>query len=572
MKKRLLAIAISLVMVLSLVPQVTFAAVGDTPVHSKSIKDNGDGTFTISLDVVGDAEKKPNNINVIVIMDTSGSMTTQRMNAAKNAVNSLATALYAYNTASEPNTVEMALVRFATSSSVARTPTSNSTQFTNSVNGLPNQGNGGTNWESALQTALGVNFNDEDQTFAIFVSDGNPTFRTTQNGWNDWSQQYQQWGSGQENATNIERCYTTAVDDAQALATKVTPANFFTIGAFGNVDRMEDLTDDAGSNSATNYYSAQNTAALNQAISDILAKIEMAGIAQVDVADGTTNQVTTSTGEIAELLEVDTDSFKYYRSGGSYGTMTEWAEAPKATFEDGEVNWDLSGEGVLETGVRYTVTFDCYPSQEAYDIIAQLKNGDITYDELDSGIKPYIVDNGGGSYSVLTNTNAYISYDDTRDDEGVQTSGYRNPPPVATDASTLTVNKEWEGGNPDVEELTMTVLMDGEPFHETKLSADNDWSSDSFISIGIIKNGQVLKGSEGHDFTFAELDTTQYHWELVSPTVRPMLINGTKTMLVKVDENYPLPSGATTYTIDGATYYVDSTAAGLTATNHRRKE
>ena len=263
-----------------------YAAAGDTPPHTKNITDNQDGTYTISLDIVGEAEKKPNNVNVIVIFDTSGSMNTQRMTAAKNAVNSLARSLYAYNTQSEPNTVEMALVRFATSSSVAQAPTNSQTTFTNTVNGLGNQGNGGTNWESALQTANGVDFGDEDQTFVVFVSDGNPTFRTTQNGWNDWSYDYRQWGTGQETTQNIQRCYTTAVDDAQALAQKVGVKNFFTIGAFGNVDRMEQLTDDAGSDSSTNYYSASDTAALNQAIADILAKIEMAGFANAAIDDG----------------------------------------------------------------------------------------------------------------------------------------------------------------------------------------------------------------------------------------------------------------------------------------------
>ena len=74
----------------------------------------------------------------------------------------------------------------------------------------------------------------------------------------------------------------------------------------------------------------------------------------------------------------------------------------------------------------------------------------------------------------------------------------------------------------------------------------------------------------GHDFSFAELDDTQYHWELDAPTVRPMLVNGTLTMLIKVDAKHPVPSGATTYTIDGSTYYVDSSTTGLTATNIRR--
>ncbi len=571
--KRVIAMALAVLMVVGVFQVGSHindvkAATGGTPAHTKNITDNQDGTYTISLDIVGESEKKPNNVNVIVIVDTSGSMNQQRMTAAKNAVNSLARSLYAYNTSSEPDTVEMALVRFATSSSVAQAPTNSQTTFTNAVSGLGNAGNGGTNWESALQTANGVDFGDDDQTFAVFVSDGNPTFRTTQNGWNDWSYQYQQYGTGQETTQNIQRCYTTAVDDAAALAQRVTTGNFFTIGAFGNVDRMEQLTDDAGSDSSTNYYSAQDTAALNQAIADILAKIEMAGFADAEIDDGTTNQVQTSSGEVAELLEVDTDSFKYYRSGGSYGSMTEWSDAPEAKFENGTLVWDLESEGVLENGVRYTVTFDCYPSQTTYDIIAQLKNGDITYDSLDSEIKKYIVDNGGGSYSLRTNTNASISWDDTRDDDGEKTSAYTNPDPVATDASTLQVNKTWDPNEPDVDSLKMTVLMDGKKFHESTLSASNNWSDTSFISVGIIKNGKVLPGAEGHDFSFAELDNTQYHWELDAPTVHPMLVNGQMTMLIKVDEKHP--AQGTTYTIGDDTYYVDDAATGLTATNYRR--
>ena len=113
-------------------------------------------------------------------------------------------------------------------------------------------------------------------------------------------------------------------------------------------------------------------------------------------------------------------------------------------------------------------------------------------------------------------------------------------------------------------------MMGGEEFHTSTLSAANNWSTDATISIGIIKNGQALSGAMGHDFSFAELDDTQYHWELDAPTVRPMLVNGTLTMLIKVDAKHPAPSGAVTYTIDGSTYYVDSSTTGLTATNIRR--
>ena len=585
-----LCLIVSFVMIMTLIPRLpaslAYAGTGDEPAHTKTLTDNHDGTYTLSLDVVGDSEKKPNNVNVVVIFDTSGSMNSTRMSAAKTAVNNLADKLYAYNTTSNPDTVEMALVDFSTHASTAQAPTNSSTTFKRAVNNL--SAGGGTNWEAALKQANNVNFGDTDQTFIIFVSDGNPTFRDTKgttritdNRWYNNDDIYYSedgvYGLGSDNPQNsnyspqsMTYCYNHAVDDATTLVTKVGADHFFAIGAFGNAARMQDLTDDAGSDSDTNYYRADDTAALNTAISDILAKIEMAGIADASLEDGTTNQVTTSSGDIAELLEVDTSSFKYYKGG------QEWADAPAAEFKNGTVEWDLESAGVLENGVRYTVTFDCYPSQDTYDIIAKLKNGDITYASLDSEIKKYIVDNGGGSYSLRTNTNATLSYDDTRDDAGQQTKPYTNPDPVGTDAATMSVKKTWENelDARAVGSINMTVLMDNKEFHDVTLSADDTpaWTKEGiFISPGIIKNGKVLKGAEGHDFTFKELGSEQYNWELVAPTVHPMLIDGTLTMLTMVDEAHTAPSGAQTYTINGKTYYSNgSSAASLDAYNYRR--
>ncbi len=598
-RRRLMTLLLSLAVIISYMPMsmiTAYAAAGDTPPHTKKVTDNQNGTYTISLDIVGESEKKPNNVNVIVIFDRSGSMgqpnnwqgqpTNGRLNAAKTAVNNLANSLFAYNTTDAPNTVQMALVDFSTTAT-SRTPTNSYDTFSGQVNSL--SASGGTNWEDALQDAANVNFGDDDQTFVIFVSDGNPTFRNTRGSYNPmddayygYPYNYGVYGNGSDSqsvggisaATTISRCYNHAVDDAQALVDSVGADHFFTIGAYGNVDRMEDLTDDAGSDSSTNYYSAADTTALNQAMSDILAKIETVGFADAEIDDGTTNNVTTSSGDVAKLLEL-VPNFKYYRSGGTYGSMQEWTDAPEAEIVDGEVVWDLSDEGVLENGVRYTVTFDCYPSQETYDIIAQLKNGDMTDADLaEQGLDKYIVKKGN-DYALRTNTNAGIKWDDTRDDEGPQESAYTNPDPVATSADSLPIKKEWQGANPDVSSVPITVMMDDEEFHTVTLSSDNNWEDSSFISVGIIKGDEALPGAKGHDFSFAELDDTQYHWEIDAPVVRPMLINGggpnhTPTMLIKVDEKHPAPSGATTYTIDGGTYYVDEEATGLTATNHRR--
>ena len=611
-------------------------AAGDMPAHEKTLTNNNDGTYRLALNVTGQAEKKAPKINAIVIVDRSGSMDTQsgtdayvptngtgrglyglidgeyvplerrgttgdrtfwyndvqytgqryqydatatRMQATQSAVIGLAETLLDYNgkDGNPDDTVQMALVSFATTAQTNVNPTTSYSTFSTAVIGL--NANGGTNWEASLQQANGINFGDDDPTFVIFFSDGSPTFHSTDGGYNNWNNNYNVYGSGQEQEPNMERSYTQAVDDAAAIVTKVGANNFYTIFAYGTAagaTYMTNLTTSAGA-PAGNNYSASSTAELNDAFAEILEKIEMAGFADVEIDDGTTNKVATSSGPV-ELLEVNENSYQYWRAGGEYGNGngglgSEWTDddVPKAALVDGEVQWDLSSVGVLENGVTYTVTFEVYPSQYTYDTIARLKNGDIKYSDLPAEVRQYLIEDVPGvSYTLRTNTQAVLKYDDTRDDDPRKEIAYDNPDPVATSADTLTITKEWVGDNPPEVELPITVLMDGEEFHVAKLSTATDWKTETSISVGIIKNGEPLPGALGHDFSFAELDSTQYRWELDAPVVRPMLVNSVMTMLVKVDEKHPAPEGSETYEIEGSTYYADAAASGLTATNYRR--
>ena len=652
----MLCLVVSLMMVMTMIPSLptgmAFAAAGDTPDAEKNITDNGDGTYTLSVDIVGESEVDTENTkaNIVVILDRSGSMryyvesdtgrygsnndnppsqnnvygnnrvtlylangtevtneTTPdpvytrawqggrwvyteytgkryadelRMAVAKDAINDLVTEMQKYN-AQVPNTVQMALVSFSDTASTNVQMTGTLSNITTAIN-RTGQGainpNGGTNWEQALQTARSIANNaDDDPTYVIFVTDGNPTLYGTGQ------------GTGQETTDNINTSYNAARDDARGIVND--GFTLYNLGVFGSVDRMESLTTYAnGATSAdkgtATYYSVANKAELQEAFAEIIDQIsENIGITDVDIVDGTTQTVTTEAGVAHHLLEVVPNSFKYYRSGGDYGNMKEWTSSddpapPEAHFneETGQVEWDLSPIGVLENNVKYTVTFDVYPSQETYDLIAQLKNGDIQYSDIDPAVSQYIDES---TYALRTNTTASYSWTDTREENPEEHSKeYTNPPPVATSSDSLPIKKEWEGGTPEASSVDITVLADEgteneEAFHTATLTADNGWETSTFISVGIIKNGEPLPGAMGHDFSFAELDGSQYHWEIDAPVVRPMLIDGggadhTPTMLIKVDEKHKAPSGATTYTIDGNTYYVDSSAVGLTATNHRR--
>ena len=629
-----------------------------SPQHDKILTVNEDGTYTIALNVTGDSEKQIQKVNVIVIVDRSNSMDTQsgtgayvpsnqngtnmyglvdgeyvqltrtdngywanprytytvtstgesytgqryqydatadRLQATKAAVDALADTLLGYNGKDgNPNdTVEMALVSFATQAQTPITSTTDASTYTAAVNNISTPGGqaGGTNWELALQAAANINFNnDGDPTYVIFFSDGAPTFYGTGPS-----------GSGAEQEPNMSNSYNAATDDAATLAQKVGVKNFYTIFAYGSdagKTYMTNLTEAAGAPAANNF-SAANTAELNDAFAAILESIELAGIGAVSMEDGTTSSVTTTTGEISNLLTVDESSYKYYRAGGSYSDIedydpesgeygAEWADAPEATFENGAVKWDLAEEGVLENDVTYTVTFDCWPSQTTLDIAADIKNDPDSYDDLDDNIKKYINSDG----SLKTNTTASMSYVDTRTGES-GSSEFENPDPVTTSAiEQLAVSKEWENAldGQKAEPITLTVTRDDDPHYTMRLGEKDPetgeavWTDDIYISIGILRHTEDGTATDsagakyevlekGHNFTFEEPSDLGYYWELEVPTVRPMLIDGTLTMLILKENKAPYnnPENTTEYTIEGQTYYTgDTGAASLTAVNHRR--
>ena len=564
----------------------TYFAAGEVPAHKKEIANNNDGTYKLSLDVTGDVTRKPAKANVVVILDISGSMNTNaggsstRLTAAKAAVNSLADSLLAYNNKEGyPNdTIQMALVSFSTHANQVGSITTSASTFKSNVNGL--NASGGTNWEAALITANNIDFKDDDETYVIFVSDGNPTFRNTKGNYYPMDNHYYNmngygvYGNGSDNqsvdgipaTTTIARCYEHAVDNAKDIVT--AGKKFYTIGAYGDVDRMQQLTKAAGA-PATNYYSASNTQALEAALKAIMDEIEQSGIKDATILDGTTNKVATSS-TIVELLEVDSTSFQYYKIKD--GVKTEWKETddpapPKAKFDEttGAVTWDLKSIGLLEDKVTYEVTFDVYPSQYTYDLVSELKNGTKKYSELDVNIKKYLTED----YNLRTNTEATLTYTDSRTTEGEKTAPYTNPDPVPTESFQIGAHKAWENllDSKDQKDLTLTVTRDGRNFYDAKLTSDNSYEVKGInIAPGLMKlvtnNGttSVKLLDTGHDYTFAELDGEYYNWDLKAETVHPMIIDGTLQNLVLVNEetNYTVPTGMgnNTYYEENGTKYV----------------
>ncbi len=382
-----------------------------------------------------------------------------------------------------------------------------------------------------------------------------------------------------------------------------------------------------------NYYNASNTASLNAAIEDIFGKIvEALGISTVAMSDSTTQNVQSSTGFV-DLVEVDESSYQYWlkvpidssnqfkridlvsgdeitytvssdgktvtwptnnsvtvngeivSEGGQRYLKYEWTEANalynKAPTEahfnttTHSVDWDLSSAGTLLDGVIYSITFTVYPTQTTLDYIADIKNNPSAWNEL-GDVKNYIDQNG----KLATNTGATLTYSDTRLPEDDQPDPVSFEPPEKQQAEaveTLAVTKDWKNALDDrpKEDVELEVNRDNESdVYDLVLNQGNNWRGSVYISIGIMRTEgldepEIL--APGHDFTLSEPQNLSYRWELDAPVMRPMLIDGVKTMLIKVDTKHPAPSGAATYNIGGAQYYAGQTGdASLTATNNRR--
>lgn len=433
---------------------------------------------------------------------------------------------------------------------------------------------------------------------------------------NAYYNDYTVYGTGTEIAENIRRAYEQAKNDAKALVDN--EYEFYTIGysigTFENVDRMKSLTTDSGEE-LSHYFKADSTEQLNEAFDAILNEINQSGIGQVTIADGTTQSVKKVSGEVSHLLTVDTNSFEYWltfpiesngkikidnkeitftkNTDGTYkftwvegestktATVTgycddnaectstsktfnyKWTNATEfynkaptaATLNSsGQVDWSLSSVGLLLDKVKYSVKFNVWPSQYTYDLIADLKNGVISYDELDKNIKNYLINTGNG-YTLYTNTEAKLVYDDSSQGTTGEEIAYVNPIPVGTDASQVTVKKEWQNAfaDRDVDSVTLKLTENGtENGASVTLSSSTDpkWSGNIYLSVGLMSlsydsnNNPIATIREnGYDYSFKEYFLNSYnnqleqgyHWDLVVDTMHPMSINGTLTMLIETE-------------------------------------
>ncbi|MBR0456137.1 MAG: VWA domain-containing protein [Firmicutes bacterium] len=584
-----------------------------TPQFGKSSTNNGNGTNTVSLSISGGEApyERSTKANVIVVFDRSGSMggdNIWRLNTAKNAVKNMAETLLD----GDITGVKMALVSFSTTASTVQEFTDDYDTYEDAVDGLT--ASGGTNWEQALSVANRMAVDSDAATYVVFVTDGDPTFRVSRGDVDNNALRTETYNSnttyqyyrnnhvyGEGNNDSANRNFDYAAEEVKSILD--SNKTFYAIGVSADVTKVQNLVDEAGGGTA---YLATDSAALEEAFANITQSIKTnLGFGDVEITDGIT---ALTNAEMKVMQTVDPNSFKYYRYGGEnnkygadYAHKTEWTTraadgCAAATYSetDGAVHWDMGETFQLENDVTYVVEFTVWPSQAAYDLVADLNNGLRTYASLTDAEKAQVVEvtpptaTTTGTYALKTNTDQVnatynkttktgdtVTISDTTDIDANYTEGTLQN--MSLDSDDITVKKEWHNAlDPRVETgITLTVTKDGSAYLDNvSLNNGNNWTSGKeYISTGFItktSDGRYNVREKGHEYTVTEPASFSYYWDLTADVYRPMVINGTLTMLIKTD-NPTGTEGTDYYVIDGKSYQVsETTHPQLVAKNDRR--
>lgn len=494
--RRLLGIAAAALLALGVaVPSVALADSGSgivdrAPEHHKTIKDNGDGTYDLTLSVTGDTEQsssaKP--VDVVFVVDVSSSMNEtvsgwrgkSRMKAAHDAVEALANELLTGENANKQ--IQVSVVTFGTNAQVATGFTSDPSVVANAVPERAKE-NQGTNWEDGLKLANAQTSGREGaEKHIVFLSDGNPTYRVSPMGYSRWDEinllspdhkvNDNLYGLGSSD-TDDGRCYAAA----KAEANRRNGANMFVVSVAKDADKMQSFATDT-TGTFLDGTTADNLASAFSQIGQVITKT--AGYKDVMLVDALSQWVegTAADGTV--------ENVRYAKDGQA------WATAPQATITRGAVAWDLSSAGELEKGVTYSMTFTVRPNAAARADVAA-KGSEQTYPTND----------GSATYVEYKTISKQTGQDDVI--SAAKTAPYEEPQitlaapaPVTIDgAADLAGHKTLNGRDLAAGEFSFTISAADGSAADTPLPAETTVSNDAggsfhFGDIAFAKTGTYL--------------------------------------------------------------------------------
>ena len=410
--------------------------------HDKYVTLKDDGTYDLTLTVSGavGSETHKQMLDVIYVLDKSGSMDKnmannsgsrgERRDAAGNAITSLTEKL-ANN---KDLDVRFSLVTFSSDALVTQGWTSSKTDIKNSA--YP-RSNGGTNYQAGIRYAKNLLESKRQGavTAVIFVSDGNPT------AWYGYGGSVE---GGSETTNNINTALSAAKTEVGNLGTNY----FFTVGVgpSNNYARLRELNGSAQNVNKTGFYEGTDTTTLNAAFDDIQASITQLLCSNVVITDTLSEnvQIVEVNGGPKALTVTVKDADGNEIMKGENGVVIDGA-AITAVYnsETKQITLDFPDDYELKQGYTYMVTANIDATEKAYENYRINNNQYPDTGEAGTG------DTSAGQKGVFTNTEATVTYTFNNEEK---TEPYAKPV-IQLHPGTLTIKKEINGLEEDAEAL-----------------------------------------------------------------------------------------------------------------------
>ena len=483
------------------------------PEKHKRIKKNGDGTYTLNVDVKGAASSTTvtttQPIDFTLVLDVSGSMDypmgstdeTTRLEALKTAVDNFLGGAAAANEGSQSGSepVRVGLVKFAgqESKNVGNGMywsggyqynysqiVSNLTPDMNGLKTAVNQlkAGGATRADYGFQYASKVmsNARPNAKKVVIFFTDGKPTSAS------DFDASV---ANGAVTAAKTlkgqgDMVYSIGIFDKADPSSLSSAANQFMHAVSSNFPKATKYNRHGEGNIKAGYYkSATNASELN-AIFDEIQKSETTTSAYtnvvmedtlskyVDLADGDYTVVAKDASGQAVALTKDVDYTLTY---------DENAKKFKVTFLK-----------ALTHNVTYTLEYNVKPTQKAYDEYAGKDGYADVKGDADTDLSENITSSGRPGFHA--NDSACLAYSA----DGVDHKCSENPyphPVVQVVSSTLHIDKQWSGNGQKPESITVDIKQGNDTYETVMLKPDDNgkWSTDVIIPAGAQKTYTVTE-------------------------------------------------------------------------------
>lgn len=543
------------------------------PSNNKSIvkTDGGDGDqYTLNLTASGDSTSSTvttaTPADIVLVMDKSGSMNENNRDAnAQKAAKDLAKKLLTGTNSKLPpeQQVQMAVVTFSTEASLKQKFTTNVSEINNAVRGNPD---GGTNREAALKQANDLQGRSGVKKHIIFLSDGNPTYRTTSY---SGCYSYSLWGwTAHPEYTTPESCraqrYTWgenpdggsdgaygagSSDDygfnyaaALAEANRRGDAALYVVKTSTDANKMADLAEQANAVNGKEF-DGTNAANLTKAFDQIYSSITSSAKIRVFSITDTLSQWVDPV-EFAGVVN-GTDITQYVTVKNGSIKLTSGYAATYSVDSSGNRTVTVTFNGtdgiVAEKTDVIDVSFKVKPSDAAYTNYASGNNypntGDVQTGAASAGQQGYYSNADAKlNYCVLTEVNGATSCERTE-------AEYPHPV-VQVKLGKINITKRWSDGADKHANDSVTVQLQrkaigaadstaenvGDPI---TLNADNKWTTtvDNLVP-GYTYSVKENSGDDRYDVTYKVNNTASNNAELTKQMVWSSADKGTLTATI----------------------------------------